>query len=109
MSKLREFITAGATAMAAERPDIFTFDSAARDLMRWFGELQDDDEGFIGSGGYLLQKSTWHDGTTNIEYRLVREVVSYDLFPDEGGTSTFDWLTHSALWNVDTGIDNEEE
>lgn len=100
------FLRESAKIMAADRPDIWDEAEAFSALVAWHADLSDDalGDGEISSGGFSLSKRTYpqEDGGM-IEYELNRKLITFDIFPEEEETSTFNWTTHGKL--VDIGLD----
>lgn len=111
------FLREGAKFMAADRPDIWTVDSAFDVLVKLFSDLAGQDgSGEIRVGGFALQK---YVGTGDeeglIEYNLHRQVLTFEIWEDENVTAVYDWTDCSALSNIgldvpdpfDSDLDND--
>lgn len=100
------FLQQSAKFMSADRPDIWSVDTAFKTVTEWFSLLAGDDEGGeISSGGFAMTKRIT-DGV--YEYELHRKVIQFTVFDDEG-TSIFDWTRGGTLVDVGLNIVDEED
>lgn len=95
------FLQESSKFMSADRPDLWTQETAFKTLTEWFSHLAgDEDTGEISSGGFALTKRMY-DGV--IEYELHRKIVQFNIFEDEDSqTSLFNWTDGGSL--VDIGL-----
>lgn len=99
------YATRCAVLMAADRPDIWTVQSAQADILRWAEYLEDTyeaaenkDEAYYlstGTGGFILSRTR---DDISVEWNLTRSLYDYTEY-DEDDDDTFDWTDQSTFFS----------
>lgn len=115
MMNVTRFLREGARFMAADRPDLWNVEDAFDRLTQMFSYLVGvENSGEIGTAGFVLQKFVGVDDDEGvITWRLARNILTFEIFEEEGESLVSDWTDTSALSNIgldipDPSLDNDD-
>lgn len=98
---ITRFLQEGAKAMAADRPDNWTTESALDQLLHMYNYLSDLEIGEISTGSWALQKR-YLDGV--VEYHLNKKILEFHYYQDENVSDLTDWSRGSKFFTLDLDI-----